>query len=65
MFQSNLLVLVIIDTLVYSVLPRKMLFILIVHSYSFLPFLYNLIHRLTELNVSLFYLIKLVFFKNN
>ena len=29
--------------------PRKMLFILTVHSYSFLPFLYNLSHKLTEL----------------
>ena len=43
---------------------RKTLFILTVHSYSFLPFLYNLSHRLTELNVSLFYLIKVIFFKN-
>ena len=34
--------------------PRKMLFILTVHSYSFLPFLSNFGHRLTELNVSLF-----------
>ena len=41
-----------------------MLFILNVHYYSFLPFLYNLSHRLTEWNVSLFYLIKLIFFKN-
>ena len=41
-----------------------MLFILTAHSYSFLPYLYNLSHRLTELNVSLFYLIKLIFFKN-
>ena len=29
-----------------------MLFILTVYSYSFLPFLYNFSHRLTELNVS-------------
>ena len=43
--------------------PRKMLFILTVHSYTFLPFLYNLIYRLTELNISLFYLIKLIFFQ--
>ena len=39
-----------------------MLFILTVHSYSFLPYLYNLSHRLMELNVSLLYLIKLIFF---
>ena len=44
--------------------PRKMLFILTVHSYSFLPFSYNLSHRLTELRVSLFDLIKMIFFKN-
>ena len=44
--------------------PSKMLFILTAHSYSFLPFLYNLSHRLTALNVYLFYLIKLIFFKN-
>ena len=37
--------------------PRKMFDILTVHSYSFLPFLYNLSHTLTELNVSLFFLI--------
>ena len=29
-----------------------MLFTLTIHSYSFLPFLNNLSHRLTELNVS-------------
>ena len=34
--------------------PIKMFFILTVYSYSFLPYLYNLSHRLTELNVSLF-----------
>ena len=34
---------------------RKMLFIFAVNSYSFLPFLLNLRHRLIELNVSLFY----------
>ena len=31
----------------------KMLFILTVHSYAFLPYLHNLSYRLTELNVSL------------
>ena len=31
----------------------KMLFILTVHSYSFLSYLHNLNYRLTELNVSL------------
>ena len=31
---------------------------------QWLPFLYNLSHRLTELNVSLFYLMKLIFLKN-
>ena len=41
----------------------KMLFVLTVHSYPFLPYLYKLSHRLTELNVSLFYLIELVFVK--
>ena len=34
------------------------------HSYSFLPFLYNFSHRLTELNVSLCYLIKLIYVVN-
>ena len=38
----------------YIQAPRKMLFILNVHSYSFLPFLYKLSHKLTELNVSFF-----------
>ena len=33
--------------------PRKNFFILTVHSYLFLPYLHNLSHRLTELNVSL------------
>ena len=42
-----------------------MLFILAVQSYLFIPFLYNLSHRLTEFNVSLFYRIELIFFKNN
>ena len=41
-----------------------MLFIFTVHSYSFLPFLYIQPHRLTESNLSLFYLIKLIYFKN-
>ena len=44
--------------------PRKMLFILTIHSYSFLTFLYTLTHRLSELNVSLFCLVKMIFFKN-
>ena len=33
-------------------------------SYSFSPYLYNISHRLTELNVSLFYFIQLILFKN-
>ena len=33
--------------------PIKMFFILTAHSYSFWTYLYNLSHRLTELNVSL------------
>ena len=41
-----------------------MRFILTVYSKAFLPYLYNLSHRQTELNVSLFYLKKLIFFKN-
>ena len=39
-----------------------MLFILNVHSSSFLRSLYNFSQRLIELNVSLFYLIKQIFF---
>ena len=41
-----------------------MLLILTAHSYPFLAFLYNLSQRLTELNIYLFYLIKLIFLKN-
>ena len=41
----------------------KMFFILTVHSYSSLPYLYNLSYRLAELNVSLVYLIKLISLK--
>ena len=42
-----------------------MLFILTAHSYSFLPYLYNLSHKLTELNVSIFYLMKNRFLQKN
>ena len=65
-FQSTiwfpfLLGLVIIYTHIFNLLEKCF------HSYclffSSLPFLYNLSHRLTELNVSLFYL-KTIFFKN-
>ena len=67
-FQSTfqwllLLVLVITHSLVYSI-SVKILLILKVCSYSFLPYLHNLSHRLTELNVSIFFLIKLIFFKH-
>ena len=41
-----------------------MLFIVTIHSDSFLPYLSNLNQRLTELNVCHFYLTKLIFFKN-
>ena len=51
-------------THLYIQSTKKMLFIITVHFYLFLPFLNNLSHRITELNVSLFYLIKLIFFKN-
>ena len=45
----------------YIQCPRKMRFIFTVHSYLFVPFLYNLSHRLTELNM---FLLKLIFFKD-
>ena len=55
-----LLVVVITHTLIFSIFQKNT-----VHSYSYLPFLYNLSHKLTELNVSLFYFnIKLIFFRN-
>ena len=57
------LVLAIAHTLVYSTSWKKAFFVFIVYSYSFLSFLYNLSHRLTELNVSLFAVIKLISFK--
>ena len=48
----RLLVLVITNTLQS---PRKMLFIITVHPCSFLPYLYNLSHRLTEVNIFFFF----------
>ena len=52
-------------TPLYIQSPRNLLFILNVHSYLFLLFLYNLTHQiLTQLNVSLFYLIELILLKN-
>ena len=42
---------------IFNLLEKCFLF-LTLHSYSFFLFLYNFSHRLTELNVFLFYLIK-------
>ena len=41
------------NSYLYIQSPRKIFFILTVHSFSFLPYLHNLSHKLTELNVAL------------
>ena len=41
--------------------PGKILSILSVYSYSFLPFLYNLSDRLAESNFYFFYLMKIIY----
>ena len=49
-------------TCISNLLEKCFSFLLFILTH--LSYLYNLSHRLTELNVSLFYLIKLIFFKN-